>query len=371
MSGFIITRELIKRIYTKYDAYINPLLKFIFALIILSVVNSKIGYMDRLDNIAIVLIAALLCSFMPTQVIALMTGVFMILHMYALALECALVFGVLFFLMFILYVRLVPKETMVVLITPVLYLLKIPYVMPVAVGLFGGPMSFVSLAFGVVLACFIEYVHNNATTLTSMEDGNIVGRITFVVDGLLGNRAMLAMIIVFSIVLLLVYVLRRRAIDYSWTLAVIAGSIAELVLFLICDIALNLNYSLGGIIFGSILAAGVGLFLQLFSFHLDYKRVENVQFEDDDYYYYVRAVPKVKMSATDRKVKKVQPSQSRQASRSTHSSQADRAVRHSETRSTASTARSIKTEQNAGATPAKDSQRTVHTANGASRTINR
>ena len=126
MSGFIVAREVIKRIYSRYDAYINPVLKFIFALIVLTIVNSKIGYMDRIDNLAVVLIAALICSILPTQAIALMTGIFMILHMYALAIECALVFGVLFFLMFILYIRLVPKDTIVVLLTPVLYMMKIP-----------------------------------------------------------------------------------------------------------------------------------------------------------------------------------------------------------------------------------------------------
>ncbi len=360
MSGFVVTRELIKRIYAKYDAYINPVLKFIFSFIILSVVNSRIGYMDRIDNVTVVLIASLLCSFLPTQVIALMTGVFMILHMYALAVECALVFGVLFFLMFILYVRLVPKETMTVLITPVLYMLKIPYVMPVAVGLLGSPMSVVSLGFGVILACFIEYVHTNAATLTALDDGNMVSRIIFMVDGLLANKSMLVMIIVFGVVVLLVYMLRRRAIDYSWTLAVVAGSIAELVLFFICDMALNMNYSIGGIIIGSILAALVGLFLQLFSFHLDYKKVENVQFEDDDYYYYVRAVPKVKVSAANRKVKKVQPAQSRQAAQSRARTQVG-----SQNRMDASDRAQAKQ------TSERETQRTVHTANGASRMINR
>ncbi len=358
MSGFIVAREVIKRIYSRYDAYINPVLKFIFALIVLTIVNSKIGYMDRIDNLAVVLIAALICSILPTQAIALMTGIFMILHMYALAIECALVFGVLFFLMFILYIRLVPKDTIVVLLTPVLYMMKIPYVMPVAVGLFGGPMSVVSLAFGVILACFLEYVHANASTLTTLEDGNMVARIRFMVDGLLANKSMLVMCIVFAVVLLLVYILRRRAIDYAWTMAVIAGGVAELVLFFFCDIALELNYSLGGIIIGSILAVAVGLFLQLFSFHLDYKRVEKVQFEDDDYYYYVRAVPKVKVSAVDRRVKKVQPAQNRTQS------QARQAVQSTQSRTSSQSA------QTTGRTSSQPgTARTVHTANGASRTL--
>ena len=38
---------------------------------------------------------------------------------------------------------------------------------------------------------------------------------------------------------------------------------------------------------------------------MDYKHTENVQFEDDDYYYYVKAIPKRKVAAPDRKVKNI------------------------------------------------------------------
>ena len=36
---------------------------------------------------------------------------------------------------------------------------------------------------------------------------------------------------------------------------------------------------------------------------VDYTRIESVQFEDDDYYYYVKAVPKVTVSDSLRTVK--------------------------------------------------------------------
>ena len=42
--------------------------------------------------------------------------------------------------------------------------------------------------------------------------------------------------------------------------------------------------------------------VQLFVFLPDYKGTESVQFEDEDYYYYVRAVPKLR--SMDREVQK-------------------------------------------------------------------
>ena len=43
---------------------------------------------------------------------------------------------------------------------------------------------------------------------------------------------------------------------------------------------------------------------------MDYSRVEKVQFEDDEYYYYVKAVPKLSVTAPEITIKrfsKIQP----------------------------------------------------------------
>ena len=48
---------------------------------------------------------------------------------------------------------------------------------------------------------------------------------------------------------------------------------------------------------------GVGMMISIFS--LDYSRTEYVQFEDDEYYYYVKAVPKISIAVPQKKVKKI------------------------------------------------------------------
>ncbi len=46
---------------------------------------------------------------------------------------------VVFLLLYLLFLRFTAKEAMVVVLTPVLCMLKLPYVMPVAMGLIGTP----------------------------------------------------------------------------------------------------------------------------------------------------------------------------------------------------------------------------------------
>lgn len=337
MSGLLLTKEYIKQIYAKNEAYIDPILKFLMAMIVFLMINSKIGYMERIDSMTVVLVAALFCSFMPLKTIAFLSAGFMLLHYYALSPECALVVFSMFLVMFLLFLRFAPKETLVVLLTPVLFALKIPYVMPVAMGLLGGPASVVSVSFGVVVSYLIGYTEDNASTITSMSSETMMSKLRFILDGLLNNRAMFITIAAFAVTLILVYIIRRTSMDHSWTIAMVAGILTDIVILLMGDLMMDLNYSIAGIILGSAAAGIICYALQFLFFNLDYKRVEKVQFEDDEYYYYVKAVPKITVSTPNKKVKRINSPKSPDP-RAQHAPTSVRTA-HGVTRTTAGTSR--------------------------------
>ena len=139
MTALLELRENLKKIYSRNEAFILPVIKFLLGVIVLSIINGKMGYMTKLDNMAIVLIVSLLCSFLPTGFMAFFAMMFAVLHMYALSIETAAVGLVVFLLLYLLFLRFTAKEALVVVLTPVLCMLKLPYVMPVAMGLIGTP----------------------------------------------------------------------------------------------------------------------------------------------------------------------------------------------------------------------------------------
>ena len=47
--------------------------------------------------------------------------------------------------------------------------------------------------------------------------------------------------------------------------------------------------------------------MQFFRLTLDYHGTRKLQFEDDEYYYYVTAVPKIKVAAVDKTVTRIVP----------------------------------------------------------------
>ncbi|MBQ5869094.1 MAG: ABC transporter permease, partial [Lachnospiraceae bacterium] len=54
-----------------------------------------------------------------------------------------------------------------------------------------------------------------------------------------------------------------------------------------------------------VIAVLAALIYQFFVFAVDYTRTEYLQYEDDEYHYYVKAVPKIAVSAPDVKVQRI------------------------------------------------------------------
>ena len=305
MTTLLVAKQYIKNFINKYEVYLKPLMKLTLALASLMMINSKIGYMHRLDNLSIVLIIALMCSFMPMNFIAFVAAGFIILHFYALSLECAAVALVLFLVMFLLYFRFSPKDTLVVVLLPICFVLKIPYVIPLAMGLLGTPASVVSTGCGVMVNYLVNYMSDNATAISAMGEEEITTKLRYIIDGLMDNREMLLTIAAFAITIIVVYIIRRLSMDHAWTIAMIGGAIVNVVVLLVGDLMFDTNVSIVGIFVGTIISLLIVKVLEFFVFHLDYNRVEKVQFEDDEYYYYVKAVPKITMAAPSKTVKRI------------------------------------------------------------------
>ena len=338
MTALLELRENLKKIYSRNEAFILPVIKFLLGVIVLSIINGKMGYMTKLDNMAIVLIVSLLCSFLPTGFMAFFAMMFAVLHMYALSIETAAVGLVVFLLLYLLFLRFTAKEALVVVLTPVLCMLKLPYVMPVAMGLIGTPASCVSVGCGVVVYYLLQTVITNAPTINSMGAEEATAKLRLLIDGMLGNKAMLVMIAAFAITVIVVYMIRRMSVDHSWTIAMVAGVMIEVMILLVGDLMYDTNLSIVSALLGAVVTLIACKIIEFFRFCLDYSRTEKVQFEDDEYYYYVKAVPKMTVAAPTNTVKKIN-TQRRPAGQQTRTSGQGKRSAGQTYRSTAHTGR--------------------------------
>lgn len=305
MRSLLELRDKIKRIYSRFEFVILPVLKFMLAFMVLSIVSGRMGYMYQLDNLGLILIAALLCSFLPNGFIIFFAVVFSLAHMYALSLEVAIVAAAVYLILFLVFFRFGAKDSLVVLFTVICAAMHIPYMVPIVVGLLCAPISIFAVACGLIGYHMLNTVVTNAQAINAMGAEEAAGKVRLVIDGILNNKEMLVMLAAFAVTIVVVYLIRRLSIDYAWTIAMIAGVIINLMILLVGDLIYETNISLIGAILTSLLAVAAAKVLEFFCFSVDYSRTENVQFEDDEYYYYVKAVPKMTVAAPTKTVKRI------------------------------------------------------------------
>ncbi len=305
MSSLLEMRENLRNFYSRNEVYLLPLLKCVLALTTLMVLNMNLGYMSKINNPILILLIGLMCSFLPMNLLVIIAAVFVLLHCYAVSLECAIVVGSIFLLLFLLYYRFSPKDTLIVVFLPLCFGLKIPFVLPLAVGLLCGPASVVSVACGVVVYYVIHYMKESASMIMSLDADSTVSKFRYVLDGLLDNKAMVVVLISFCVTTIIVYIIRRLSVDHAWTIAMFVGAVTNVVILLVGDLMYETGISVLSLILGTIVALAVAKVIEFFAFNVDYTRTEYVQFEDDEYYYYVKAIPKNTVARSKHTVKKI------------------------------------------------------------------
>jgi hypothetical protein len=179
--------------------------------------------------------------------------------------------------------------------------------MPLTMGFIGNPMSVVSVGSGTVVYYMLKYIKDNETQLGNLEADSAAANFKYVVDNIMNNKEMVLMAVAFGITIVLVYLVKRLSIDHSWRIALGVGAISNIMVIFIGDLSLDIDANLGATILGSIVSVLFVIVLQFFVFNVDYSRTEYVQFEDDEYYYYVKAIPKISVTTPAVKVKRINP----------------------------------------------------------------
>lgn len=305
MDSIYVLRGRLEELYGRNSKVYDKVLQFILAMITFVVINNHVGFMKAAASPVVSFGLAVVCTFLPLPVTVVIATALILLHMYAVTLGIFAMTAALFLIMYIFYLRLAPKMAVIVLLTPIAFFLKIPYVIPVACGLMASPGSLVAIVCGVLVCYMMEYVKKASASLEGADIKSLLSQATDYVSKVFRNKGLWVMILAFIICFFVVYALRRASMDHAWKIAVICGTIANVVVIVAGDIMLGVHTSYGTLIGGSIVSILVGLVLEIFFFSVDYTRGERLQFEDDEYYYYVKAVPKVSVAKPEKTVKRI------------------------------------------------------------------
>lgn len=305
MSSLLTIRDAIRDFIRKFDEIINPIFRFVLAYIMFSSINSMYGYSELFEKGMVVFLLSVISALVSTPIVIFLAGVVIVINSFAVATEVGICAVFVFMIMYCTYMRVFPNTGWILALVPILYMWNLPYAIPIIVVIFAGASGIVPVAFGIVIYQFGLYVDEIKNLLVTATEDDTFLAYTYLIDSVLKNKEMLLSIIVFAVVILITFVIYKLPVDYIWYIAIGVGGILNIIAFMCCGMMLDVEVETGNVIFGTILGVIVAVIVQLCKSMVDYSRKETVQFEDDEYYYYVKAIPKYNVSAKKVNVKKM------------------------------------------------------------------
>ena len=305
MTSLLTIRDEIKGFFSDHDVIVTPIFRFVIAFILLLEINALYGYSDMFSKPPIFFAICAICAFMSEGVILLIIGAVTLVHCFSVGLEVAAIYAVLFMVMYFMYIKFFPKTGYIVLFTPLLYMFKMHYLLPIIVGIVCGPAGIISAIFGVIFYYFSQYVHTIYGYIQGAAEGEKVSSFMYIFTEMPKDKAMLLTMIVFACIIMITYIIYRLSARNSWYIAIFTGGVLEFFLFLMGGYALEADIDITTILVGTLVGIFLSFVFQFFKGTVDYTRTEIVQFEDDEYYYYVKAVPKLTVAAKNVNVKTI------------------------------------------------------------------
>ncbi len=305
MIKLLVFKEQAKKFYGTYSMFIDPTLKFLLTFISLFMINSQIGYMSILTSVPVMALISIASMLLPVSAISVITSLVIVGNMYSISMYAAAAALAIFAVMYLVFFRFTPKSGIFLLIVPLMFILKVPFVVPIVAGIVTTPVAIVPIILGTYIYFFINYVSQNSSVLVAITDP--ISQVKCIVLEPIKDEAFIVFAIAVVAVTIVVYIIRRLSIDYPHYIAIAAGGVLNIIIMLVGSLKFDVSshFSTVTIIIFGIISALLAVVVDFFVLTVDYSRTEFVQYEDDDYYYYVKAVPKIKVTAPEVSIKRI------------------------------------------------------------------
>lgn len=300
MRDILRIKEFAQRIYTAQDYWLLPLAKAAVAFLCLIGLNQEVGVYPLVQNPVIELALAVLCSFLPWTTISVLTAVIMLVNLSKASMGLFVMGCVVCLFILLTQSAFRAGNGFLIALVPLLFYFHIPYVIPLIAGLTLGVLTAIPIACGTLMYFFIEYAGKHMDFAVKTKDmTEMVTAYTDLFTDFFLDKYMLAVAAAFVICFILVFIVRCMPFDYSFEVALVVGSVGLMAALVIGSDAVKGNFDLKSGALDIILSIVLAYVFVFMTHGADYQGTQRLRFEDEEYYYYVRAVPKIRAAETD------------------------------------------------------------------------
>jgi len=185
-------------------------------------------------------------------------------------------------------------------------MLRIPLVVPLVLALIAPAKTVVAVVFGTVIYYLIHFVNVNATAFSDVSAGELT-KTSLLLEGVFTNKEFLYSLVVMVVIFAIVYLVKRTPVSRSNDVACGIGTGAFIILMIAANLIFGTITSarIVTIVVGALISGVLAELIHNVVLPLDYSRTNLLQMEDEEYYYYVRAVPKAVIEKESIKVDRI------------------------------------------------------------------
>ena len=293
LTNLMAFRNAARQAFQKYQFVIELVFKFVISFAAYDRIVKSLDYSPMLAKGLFKLLFGAAGAILPPMITILLCICISVYEVFsANAIMAVLVLAI----MIVLYcfaARFSGKYAYAIVAIPLLVRFNLHYLIPLLLGMTATPMAIFPAAVGVIVYYVFGAVNNSVTgeKISSLDD--VLALYMKFINDIFANKEMLFVAAVFAIVIIVMWALRKIRFDYSFEITIAMGGVIMLLGHIIAGNFVELSVSIGNVVLGSLFSVILVYIVQFFRTILDYSGVETVQFEDDDYYYYVKAVPKL------------------------------------------------------------------------------
>lgn len=303
MTWLLELREKIRSVYYRYDTVFRTGGRFLLAFGVLFMIYYQIGYGISLFSAALLVILSFVCACLGSNAIPLAMGGMIIYQCWRISAEIGLTAAFLILLQLLLFFSFKPKHGILAAAEMLACLFQVSGILPIAVGLLFSPAELIPMCIGVFSGYMVITARDNYAILLAQNTRlTVMEKVSYYIQSLVQNEKMLLLMAALALTVCLVWWIRRRPYSYSWSIAIPAGLVVFVLTILVGNVLFAVSINLGALIVScvfAVLAAGAAT---IFSFVSDGSRSEYLEYEDDEYYYFVKAIPKVSVTVSDKRV---------------------------------------------------------------------
>ena len=303
MTTFMQIRDQLRSYAAHHEVMLQRIWHLCLTLVSLWCLATAFPVEGALQSPLLVIVFSVFGMFLPISGCALVILFFGLLHLALISTVPTLIVVAFFILGYLICVYYQAETKYHLILLPVTYQLGIPFASPLVSGLLGSMNDVAGIVVGGFIAFYLKVIHDNIAILT--DSSSKTTALALLMSQMLQNRMFYFFIISLVAMFLVVYLVRTRNLRFSWFFAVFFGTAAEFAIMLAGYLFTGNRSGIPALLLGNLVTLLLGILMTYFLMDLDYNRVEKVQFEDDDYYYYVTAVPKIKLSKEEKTVKKI------------------------------------------------------------------